>query len=528
MEIGSVPCWSRPRGAWLLSAVLLLAAAQAGAQVRLAAVFSDHMVLQRNVELPVWGWAAPGEKVTVSFGAASATAVAAADGKWLARLPKLEASAEPRELVATASNKVTLTDVLVGDVWLGSGQSNMEMALRDVQDGEALVAAAGQPNIRLFTVPRFERNQKVEDVVGGKWATCTAQSARDFSALLYLFAREIQPEAGVPIGLIHSSVGGTRIELWTAPEGFALAPEYANSIEQIDGAERNFRETLPEKFAPMEAWMAASKKALAEGAPIPVMPEWPQHGNPSVATLYHGMIYPLVPFALRGVIWYQGEWNGGEDEVYARRMQALIGGWRAAWNAPELPFYYVQLARMPEEDSLPWKGDGLSPTRDAQRRSLAIPHTGMAVIIDLEGDRGWHPKNKQDVAKRLALWALRNEYGRSNLVISGPLYESIAIEGAKVRVRFTSTGGGLVVGAKSGIEPMALTPNEPLRNFALAGEDKVWVNATAVIDGTDVLVSAPQVAHPVAVRYAHCQDPKGCNLFNKEALPASPFRSDNW
>jgi sialate O-acetylesterase len=183
---------------------------------------------------------------------------------------------------------------------------------------------------------------------------------------------------------------------------------------------------------------------------------------------------------------------------------------------------------MPEDDSPPWKGDGLAPTRDAQRRCLKIPHTGMAVIIDLEGDRGWHPKNKQDVAKRLALWARRNEYGHPQLVASGPLFAGIGIEGATIRVRFTSTGSGLVVGSKSGIEPLVLTPGEPLRNFTIASEDKVWVNATAVIDGTDVLVTAPQVPHPVAVRYAHCQDPKGCNLYNKEGLPASPFRSDAW
>lgn len=498
------------------------------AKVRVPNVFGDHMVLQRELPVPVWGWADPGEKVTVSFAGQSSSAVADADGKWTLKLAALSASASPRELWVSGRNTVRFADVLVGDVWLGSGQSNMEFAMREVLNAKEEIAGANKPLIRLFTVPRCEKAQIVDDV-NAKWQACTPETVTGFSAVLYLFGREIQPEAGVPIGLIHSSVGGTRIELWTAPEGLAMVPEFADKVRGIDDTEKFYREQiLPKSLPVMEDWIAQTKKALASGGRVPVAPEWPNHPGLEFTGLYRGMIYPLVPFALRGFVWYQGEWNGGENDIYVKRMQALIGGWRAVWGNPDLPFYYVQLARMPQKDCLPWQGDGLSPTREAQRKCLSIPHTGMATIIDLEGSSGWHPTNKQDVAKRLSLWALRNEYGRKSLVVSGPLYKQMDVQGTKIRVRFDSVGSGLVIGTKSGPEPVKLTPDQPLRNFAVAGADKKWVCATAVINDNDVLVSSPDVANPVAVRYAYCQDPEGCNLYNKDGLPASPFRTDDW
>ena len=511
-----------------LTIILLVVSAVAHADVRVAGVFSDHMVLQRGMAVPVWGWAAPGEKVTVTFAGQNGSAVADQDGKWMARLAALTASATPQELRVSGRNTVRIPDVLVGDVWLGSGQSNMEFAMREVLNAKEEIAVANKPLIRLFTVPRCEKAQIADDV-NAKWLTCTPETVTGFSAVLYLYGREIQPEAGVPIGLIHSSVGGTRIELWTAPEGLALVPEFAAKVQGIEDTEKFYREQiLPKSLPVMEDWIARTRKALASGARVPVAPDWPNHPPLEFTGLYRGMIYPLVPFAMRGVVWYQGEWNGGENDIYVKRMQALIGGWRAVWGIPELPFYYVQLARMPQKDCLPWQGDGLSPTREAQRKCLAIPHTGMATIIDLEGSSGWHPNNKLDVAKRLSLWALRNEYGRKNLVVSGPLYRQMEVLGNRIRVHFDSVGSGLMSGAKSGPEPMKPTPDQPLRNFALAGADKKWVLATAVIDGNDVVVSSPEVPNPVAVRYAYCQDPVGCNLFNKENLPASPFRTDDW
>jgi sialate O-acetylesterase len=392
-----------------------------------------------------------------------------------------------------------------------------------------MAAAASFPSIRLFTVPRLMKAQRNYEVQG-RWVVCGPETVRDFSAVLYLFGREINTQTGIPQGLVHSSVGGTRIELWTAPEGFEAMPEFAEQARSIREVDERYRKDLPAKLTEVADWVHTARAALASGKPVPLTPDWPDHPQPrdGAAVLYDGMIRPLVPFGLRGVIWYQGEWNGGENDVYVKRMQALIAGWRAVWRRPTLPFYYVQLARMPQKDSLPWQGDGLSPTREAQRRSLAIPHTGMAVIIDLEGDSGWHPRNKQDVAKRLSLLALKNQYGRSNLVASGPLYRSISVEGKAIRIRFDSVGSGLMVASKNGMEPVEPTPGKPLRNFSIAGEDRTWVPAVAVIDGADILVSSPEVPNPVAVRYAYCQDPPGCNLYNKEGLPASPFRTDVW
>lgn len=498
------------------------------ADVRLPGLFTDHMVLQRGVPVPVWGWADPGERVSVSFGAARASVVAGPDGKWLAKLPVLTASAEPRELVVAGRNTLKVADVLVGDVWLGSGQSNMEMAMRDVENANDEIASAGMPKIRLFHVPRLEKHQVADDVPA-KWSVCAPETVRDFSAVLYLFGREIHGRTQVPLGLVHSSVGGTRIELWTAPQGLSLVPEFADKLKGIADVETFYREQmLPKSLPQLEAWIARTKKALADGTRVPVSPEWPEHPRLEFGGLYVGMIHPLVPFALRGFVWYQGEWNGGENDIYVKRMEALIGGWRKVWGRDDLPFYYVQLARMPTKDQSPWLGDGLAPTREAQRRSLAIPQTGMATIIDLPGDSGWHPRNKQDVAKRLSLWALRNEYGNKDLVVSGPLYRDMKVEGNRIRVRFDSTGSGLAIGAKEGLKPVEFPAGVALKCFAVAGADRRWVHATAVIDGTDVVVSSPEVAQPVAVRYAYCNDPEGANLYNREGLPASPFRTDDW
>jgi sialate O-acetylesterase len=497
--------------------------------LRLAGIFGNNMVLQQGALTPVWGWAAPGQEVEVVVAGQTVRATAGSDGKWMVKFANLQRSDGPVTLSAKGPGSLLCTNVLIGDVWLGSGQSNMEWPTREITDASAVISAAKHPSIRLFTVPRVMKAQRAYDVQG-RWVVCQPETVREFSAVLYLFGREIHTQTGMPLGLVHSSVGGTRIELWTAPEGFELVPQFAELPRSIRAVDERYRSELPPKLAELEAWLKETRAALAAGKPVPLTPDWPDHPHPrdGAAVLYDGMIYPLVPFALRGVIWYQGEWNGGENDIYVQRMKALIGGWRAVWGNPDLPFYYVQLARMPQKECLPWQGDGLAPTREAQRRSLAIPHTGMATIIDLEGNSDWHPRNKQDVARRLSLWALRNEYSRSNLVVSGPLFNRMTVEGDRVRIRFDSVGSGLMVATKDGLEPVKPRPDEPLRNFAIAGADRKWVHAKAVIEGKEVLVYSTEVPSPVAVRYAYCQDPTGCNFYNQEGLPASPFRTDNW
>ncbi|MCX6343847.1 MAG: sialate O-acetylesterase [Armatimonadetes bacterium] len=516
----------------ILIALVVLCAAMPmtsfAADLRLPRIFGDNMVLQAGVSTPVWGWATPGSKVSVSIDKQTVSGVTDSEGKWKATLKNLKQSATPTTVTIKADTTITLQNVLIGDCWLGSGQSNMEMAMADITNARDEIAAANNPAIRLFTVIRNEKGMLADDCEG-KWVVCTPETVNRFSSVLYLFGREISQKTNIPLGLIHSSVGGTRIELWTAPEGFDLIPDFAHYNTSIKATDEAFSKSLPDKLTALEEWTKSARKAIAENKLIPVSPEWPSRPDAEggAARLYNGMIHPLVPFALRGFVWYQGEWNGGEDDIYVERMKALIGGWRKIWGMGDLPFYYVQLARMPEKDHSPWLGNGLTPTREAQLKSLSIPNTGMSCIIDLEGSSGWHPGNKQDPSKRLALWALKNEYGMNNLVVSGPLYKSMRFEGNKIIISFDYTGSGLMVGLKNGLEPVKQLLGT-LGSFGIAGEDKKWFPATADIIGKEVIVSSPDVAAPAAVRYGYCNDPDNCNLYNIEGLPASPFRTDNW
>jgi sialate O-acetylesterase len=502
----------------------------AHAEVRLPNIFGDNMVLQAGESVPVWGWATPGDKVSVSIDAQTVTAVADAEGKWRLILKGLKKRDTPTTFTVKTDETLSFNNVLIGDVWLGSGQSNMEMAMADITNAKDEIAAAKYPNIRLFTVPRNEQGMLREDC-DGRWVVCTPDAVNRFSALLYLYGREIFEKTKMPMGLIHSSVGGTRIELWTAPAGFGLIPEFSKYSNSIALSDEAFRKNLPGKLTALEEWSKQARKALAGNQLIPAFPEWPTRPNSEggAAWLYNGMIHPLVPFALRGFVWYQGEWNGGEGDIYVKRMQALVGGWRKIWGRGELPFYYVQLARMAEKNHSPWLGDGLSSIRDAQLKSLSIPHTGMASLIDLEnGEFNWHPGNKQDPAKRLARWALNHEYGMQNLVPSGPLYKSMRVDGDKIAIAFDYVASGLMVGLKKGLEPVQRLTDAELASFAIAGEDRKWVLAKASIKGAEVVVSSPDVPKPVAVRYAYANNPEGCNLYNKEGLPASPFKTDDW
>ncbi|MGN6553147.1 MAG: sialate O-acetylesterase [Verrucomicrobiota bacterium] len=513
--------------------VVVLLAATAEAEVRLPSIFSDHVVLQRDQALPVWGWADPGEQVTVTFGVAKAVVTTGKNGRWAVQLAPQPASSDPLTLTVSGRNTIVVQDVLLGDVWLCSGQSNMEFGLGGCNAKED-IEAAQFPTLRRIKFNHVTA-EKPADQIPGRWEICTPQSAPGFTAVGFYFARRIQKETGVPIGLIDDNWGGTRIEPWIPPSGFEMEDSLAGIVADVKKREQSYRDDLGKALDPLEQWIVQARKALAtNGAELPVQPQIP--GNPYndasfPSSLYNGMIHPIVPFGIKGAIWYQGESNGGEGDEYYAKMRALIGGWRKLWAQGDFPFYFVQLANFTQPNDDPAGGDGWARVRMAQLKSLEIPKTGMAVAIDLadaDNPNDIHPKNKFDVGERLALWALARDYGKGGLVCSGPLYRSMKVEGDKVHISFASVGGGLMAARKEGREPAAEDASGKLKRFAIAGADRKWFWADAIIDGDTVIVSSPKVPAPVAVRYGYSMNPAGCNLYNREGLPASPFRTDNW
>lgn len=437
-------------GVLLLIAVIDIA--PAFCDVKLPTVLDSHMVLQRGVPLPVWGWAEPGESVTVTLDEkTTSTTKADDDGKWRVDLPAMKADGKTHSLIVAGKNRLELTVILIGDVWLGSGQSNMEWQLKNTHGSKEAIAAAEHANIRLFHVPKDQKSEPAADVVAD-WTNCTPATIPTFSAVLYYFGKKLNADVDVPIGLINSSWGGSPIEPWTPSNGKG-------------------------------------------------------------AGMYNGMIAPLQPFPIRGAIWYQGETNVLRKNglAYFDKMKSLIGGWREAWGN-EFPFYFVQIA--------PWSGryeSGELPSLwEAQAASLKIPGTGMAVITDLvDNISDIHPRNKSDVGDRLALWALAKSYGRSNVVYSGPMYKSMKVEDGGVRIQFAHG------------DALKTRDGKPPTEFQIAGVDGKFVDATAEIDGSTVVVKAPTVSDPKQVRFGwhKLANP---NLINGNGLPASPFQTDDW
>lgn len=490
---------------WCALSFMLTLPGMALAEVRLPAIFSDHMVLQQEMPIQVWGWAAPGEKVSVTLsGSESGGDVAAAilmkesatagkDGSWHVELDQLKAGSKCDELkVEGIANSISIKDVLVGEVWVCSGQSNMQWSVNASRNPRQEIAKADFPRIRLFYVPRVPSGTPKSDV-NAKWEVCSPKTVGRFSAVSYFFGRHLHRKLNVPVGLIHTSWGGTRIEPWTPPNGFQSVPETRKYLARIKTANGQFAKQT-----------AAAKKAKKKA------PQHPLNSRGAPTGLYNGMIHPLVPFAIRGAIWYQGESNRGNGLYYEKLMQALINGWRRVWKQGDFPFYYVQLA--------PYRYGGdptlLPQIWEAQTNVLKMKNTGMAVTVDIGNTRDIHPRNKQDVGKRLALWALAKTYGKKDIVYSGPLFKSMKVDGKEIRLRFHHVGDGLV--SRDG---------KPLSHFQIAGNDGKFVDAKAVIDGKEVVVSSPQVASPTAVRFGWHQLAEP-NLANKNGLPASPFRTD--
>ncbi len=494
------------------------------AEVRLPQVFGSHMVLQQAKPLTIWGWAQPGERVTVQFLTETKQAQANDRGEWKVILAPVQAGG-PHTLTVSGSSSVKFDDVMVGEVWLCSGQSNMQMGIGVCQDGEKEIAAANYPGIRLLKVTRKWTPEPQADI-GGDWKVCSPKSVADadwggFSAAAYYFGRELHQQLGVAVGLIDSTWGGTVIQSWTPPEGFAAVPALKSEYERVQlGDPRTdlHQQRLEQALKEIEQWNVAARKALVDRTLVPPMPAYPAellapHDLQHATALYNGMIHPLHPFAIRGAIWYQGESNfyGGEGSIYTERMKALIAGWRQLFGAGDFPFYFVQIA--------PYNYVGFDlekggPFLEAQTAAQAIPNTGMAVINDIGNLKDIHPTNKQVVGKRLALWALAKDYGRTNWVYSGPTFKAMSIEGDKIRLTFDHVGGGL----KS-------RDGQPLTWFEVVhAEEGGFVKASARIEGATVVVSAPEVPHPVAVRYAWSMLAEP-NLMNAEGLPAGAFRA---
>lgn len=462
------------------TAVLILASGMASAAVKLPAIIGNNMVLQRDEPVPVWGWDEAGTLVTVTLGEAKVTAKAGADGKWMVKLPAMKAGG-PHTVTIVGTDTVKLENVLVGEVWFCSGQSNMEWSVKASNNAQQEIAAANYPKIRHIKIPHVPAETPQTEVKSDGWKATTPQTVGDFTAVGYYFGRNLQTQLDVPIGLIGCNWGGTRIEPWTPPEGFKAVPALKDIADKLD--------SFPQKNAKGEV----------------------NHQSP--LALYNGMVAPLVPYGIKGAIWYQGESNNGEGMLYHEKMKALISGWRSLWGKSDLPFLYVQLASYHYGNRNP---ADLAGIWEAQTATLAVPHTGMAVTVDISNTKNIHPTNKQDVGKRLALWALAQVYGQKDLVYSGPLYKSMKVDGNKIRLTFDHSGSGL-----------ASRDGEPLTWFTIAGDDKNFVEAEAKIAGNEIVVSSQSVEKPVAVRFAWNQDAEP-NLSNKEGLPASPFRTDKW
>jgi sialate O-acetylesterase len=490
----------------LVGLVLAFASPAIRAAVKPNSLFSDGVVLQRGVSVPVWGTANEGEKVTVQF-QGQTVVTTARDGRWLVRLKRLKAGG-PFTLSITGDNSILITNVLVGEVWLCSGQSNMEFQLARAANAQEAIAAADDPQLRLYTVPRGATDTPQTDAPG-TWKECTPGTAATFSAVAYFFGRDLRRALKVPIGLIHSSVGGTPAEAWTSHPALETDPALGSILESYAAKVRTYDPAAAAERHKLDLakHKEAAAKARAEGKPVPAVPRAPTdpaRSSNRPSCLYNAMIAPLQPFAIAGVIWYQGEANANRAAEYRKLFPAMIRNWREAWSQADFPFLFVQIA--PHQRMTP-------EIREAQLWSWqTVPRTAMAVIMDIGNETDIHPTKKEPVGDRLALAARAIAYGE-RLEYSGPLYHSMTLEGNRAILSFTHIGRGLV--AKDG----------ELKGFTMAGPDGNFTSATAKIKGKKIVVESPSVAVPTAVRYGWSSTPDG-NLFNKEGLPATPFRTD--
>jgi sialate O-acetylesterase len=495
---------------WTLGLLLAAAWTPSRADVKLPALFTDHMVLQRDQKDRVWGWADPDEEVTVSINGQTKAAKAGEDGRWEVTLDPIAAGG-PYTMTVKGKNTVTIADVLSGEVWICSGQSNMQWPVAAANHADLEIKAANHPGIRLITVPNRGTQEPQKDF-HGKWELCTPQSVPGFSAVGYFFGRQLHETLHVPIGLINDSWGGSACESWVPRDRLAADPKYKPLLDHWKEIEDNYPRAK-------EAYQAAVKKAEQEGKRRPRDlhdPEGDMKGNFRPGNIFNGVLLPTIGYGIRGAIWYQGESNAGRAYQYRDLFPLMIQTWRDLWKQGDFSFYWVQLADFLQEKSEPSES-AWAELREAQTMTMKrLPNTGEAVIIDLGEGKDIHPRNKQDVAMRLARWALAKDYGVS-IPCQSPTYRSMEKKGNKVVLTFDHVNGGF--------RPFDV--QEPL-GFTIAGEDRKFVNAQAKIVGRDkVEVWSDQVSDPVAVRYAWADNPV-CNLYSQTGLPVTPFRTDDW
>jgi sialate O-acetylesterase len=522
-------------------------AAALRAEVKLAAVFTDHAILQRDTVVPIWGTARRGERVTITFRTQSLVTKADREGFWRINIAPMPANPYPADLVVSGSNTITLHDVLIGDVWLCSGQSNMEWSVRLSDYAATETATAHFPLIRHFKVATQMAHEQPAADIQGSWTVCTPETAPHFTAVGFFFARELIQDLGVPQGILNISWGGTPLESWLSPAMLAASPHAASVAQAWAKTVAEYPAKKAEHDRRMSEWEQRAAAAKAAGQPEPPDRPWRPAGpglpeEPTV--VWQGMMAPVVPYAIRGVLWYQGESNVGREAEYRDLFPALIRGWRDAWAgaaqpatsveeprkkrrrksddavvaAPPavepFPFLFVQLPNYADNAPL---GAAWARLREAQTAALALPATGMAIAIDVGESTNLHPPHKQEVGRRLALVARAQVFGEG-IDAAGPTYaeHTFAPDGT-VRIRFDHAEIGLVCRGPR------------VQGFLLAGADRVFQPADARIEGDTVIVSSPVVKAPMAVRYAFANDPQpDANLYNGAGLPAAPFRTDNW
>jgi sialate O-acetylesterase len=506
------------RKSWLagvvLSVLIHLEGPAAFAAVRPHALISDGMVLQQGMNVPIWGWADEGEKVTVRIQDQAVTATAK-DGKWMVRLENLKPGG-PFEMSIRGENTLEFKNVFVGEVWICSGQSNMEWPVRASADAEKTIASSRNPLLRLFTVPHNAVSLPTQTVVG-RWQECGPETVPNFSAVAYFFGRVVQKARNVPVGLIHTSWGGTPAESWTSAAALAAEPVLKHLAGRAARDLADYPKKIEKYIADLKKYQEALSKALAEkrepSAP-PALPPFPGRNPWTPSALYNGMIASIIPYGMRGAIWYQGESNADRAYEYRTLLPAMIKNWREDWGEGNFPFLIVQLAPFMKIEAEP-KESQWAELREAQLwTTLRVPNTALAVITDVGHETDIHPKWKEPVGARLARAARALAYGEK-IVYSGPVYSEMKIEGNQAILSFQHVGRGLV--AKGG----------PLVGFTIAGPDHKFVKALAEIREDKVVVWSPDVKQPVAVRYGWANYPV-VNLWNQEGLPASPFRTDDF